>query len=438
MSRHCICGSLYDGVNLRGEYGCLVVDIRSGFIVDVREKPLGCSEKHTYNDENTIITPSFIDVHVHLRGLDLAYKEDEESGTKAAIVGGIGLVIDMPNTSPYINTVELVKRKLEVLAQKSYTDYSLYTGLPKTIEQLRKILLAGVAGLKLYPNDHYRVNEKVVKIVGEHGLTIIVHPELPEADKPIALSEECRQTHRSCMWEIASVELLADIAAEDGKVHITHATCFEVVERARNYGFTVDITPHHLFLDIGESYDRCLTKVNPPLRGKTEQIKLVKAILLDLVNAIASDHAPHSPREKSYSYLLCPPGIASIEVWPCLLWRLVVERIIGVDKLLKLCVQGPAGILGLDDLYGKLAPGYRGNVVVWEIGFERVDGLEYSKARYTPYWMSVVGGHVKAHYIGGILVYDEHAGFLAKPKTINPFERLKQHESQHRCCGNKT
>ena len=425
MSRHCICGNLYDGVDWHGEYGCLIVDTRSGFIVDVREKPLGCSKKHVYDNENIIITPSFIDIHVHLRGLNLAYKEDEETGTKAAIVGGIGLVVDMPNTSPYINTIELVKRKLEVLAQKSYTDYSLYAGLPKTIEQLKKIVLAGVAGLKLYPSDHYRVDEKIIEIVSEHGLTVIVHPELPEADKFIALSEECRRAHRSCAWEVASVELLANIAVENGRVHITHATCFEVIEKARNYGFTVDITPHHLLLDISESYDNCLTKVNPPLRNKIEQSKLVKALLLDLVNAVASDHAPHSPREKLYSYSLCPPGIASIEIWPRLLWRLVAEHIMGVDKLLRLCVQGPANILGIDNLYGKLAPGYRGNIVVWELGFERVGELGYSKARYTPYWMSIVGGHVRAHYIGGMLVYDKHVGFLARPRTINPFERLK-------------
>lgn len=405
----------------------MIVDARSGFIVDVREEPLGCSEKHVYDAMNTIITPSFIDMHVHLRGLNLAYKEDEETGTKAAIIGGIGLVIDMPNTSPYINTVELVKRKLEALAQKSYTDYSLYTGLPKTIDQLKEILSSGVAGLKLYPNDYYRVDEKVVETVNEYNLIVIVHPELSEADKPIASSEECRQAHRSCAWEIALVELLANITTKDDKVHITHATCFKTIEKARNYGFTVDVTPHHL-LSISGFNNYCLTKVNPPLRDELERSKLVKALLLDLVNAIASDHAPHSPREKAHPYLVCPAGIASIEIWPRLLWRLVIEHIMSVDELLRLCVWGPANILGLDRLYGKFAPGYRGNVVVWEIGLERVDELEYSKARYTPYWMFVVGGHVRAHYIGGTLVYDEHVGFVTKPKTINPFERLKNHE----------
>ncbi|HIC98989.1 MAG TPA: dihydroorotase [Pyrodictiaceae archaeon] len=433
MSRCCICGKLYDGIELRGEYACLVVDVESGSIVDVREKPLGCSEKHVYNSASTIITPSFIDMHVHLRGLSLAYKEDEETGTKAAIAGGIGLVVDMPNTSPYINTVELVITKLKALAQKSYTDYSLYTGLPKTIEQLKEIVLTGVAGLKLYPSDYYRVDEKAIEIVNEHGLIVIVHPELPEASKSITSFEECRQAHRSCAWEIASVKLLTSIATRNSRVHITHATCFKTIEEARNYGFTVDVTPHHL-LNVSESYNYyldCLAKVNPPLRDNVERGKLVKALLLNLVDAIASDHAPHSPKEKSYPYLVCPAGIASIEIWPRLLWRLVVERIMGADELLRLCVWGPASILGLDNLYGRFAPGYRGNIVVWEIGFERVDGLEYSKARYTPYWMFIAGGHVKAHYIGGKLVYNKHIGFITRPKTINPFERLKGHESEH-------
>lgn len=427
LSRCCICGKLYDGIGLRGEYGCLVVDVKSGFIVDVREKPLGCSEKHVYEDTSTVITPSFIDMHVHLRGLDLAYKEDEETGTRAAIVGGIGLVIDMPNTSPYINTIELVKRKLKALAQKSYTDYSLYTGLPKTTGQLKEILSTGVAGLKLYPNDHYYVDGKVIETVNEYGLIVIVHPELPEADKPVASSEKCRQAHRSCAWEIASVELLANMTTGGSKVHITHATCFKTIEKAHSYGFTVDVTPHHLF-DISGFDNYCLAKVNPPLRDELERSKLVKALFLDLVNAVASDHAPHSPREKVQPYPICPAGIASIEIWPRLLWRLVIERIMSVDELLKLCVQGPANILGLDKLYGRFAPGYRGNVVVWEVGLERVDGLEHSKARYTPYWMFVVGGRVRAHYIGGVLVYDSRIGFVARPKTINPFERLEGHE----------
>ncbi len=125
----------------------------------VRERRLGLTRIHDVDSHLDltgigIALPGAIDMHTHLRGLNLSRKEDERSGTLAAAHGGITAVVDMPNTSPEVRTVTVLREKLRALAEKSVVDYGVFVGLPSSAEELRRMLsIEGVVGLKIYPTD---------------------------------------------------------------------------------------------------------------------------------------------------------------------------------------------------------------------------------------------------------------------------------------------
>ncbi|MEB3778989.1 MAG: dihydroorotase [Desulfurococcales archaeon] len=415
--QHAYCGVLADYRGVLGK-GCVVVE--DGVIRAITgEKPQG-ARTYDYRDRGYIVAPGFIDLHVHLRGLNLSYKEDEASGTRAAAASGITLVVDMPNTSPRVSTPELVMAKLSAFSG-SPVDYGLYSGIPDDPSLVGELLGTPIAGFKVYPEDLDYRYESLVEVLGRDVL-VVVHPELVEALQDYSEDLESRSTTRGCHWEAAAVDYIAGLASK-ARIHVTHASCPSTVNRARMHGYTVDVTPHHLLLTAPQGGD-CLYKVNPPLRGVAERTLLLQLLLEGTVDAIASDHAPHASWEKSEP-LSCSPGIPWLEAWPWALFRLVASGGLSLGEYLYLTSRGPARILGLED-YGVLREGARGNLVVIDPGYKwRYPGPRYSKARYTPtIQLELVGAPVMT-VVGGEPVYMEGEVVESRRSGVNPWSKNK-------------
>ncbi|MGC9134401.1 dihydroorotase [Caldisphaera sp.] len=407
-----ICGMLYDSRGFLGD-GCVNIN-EKGFIESVSKIPK--SEK-SFNFNKYIIGPGLIDLHVHLRGLDLSYKEDEESGTKSALQSGITLVVDMPNTRPRLDNPKSIKLKLNSLKEKSYTDYSVYSSIPKNTSDIEEILKLPIAGFKIYPEDLGSKIEIIKEVLNLNKL-IILHPEMPEAERINDEENISRGILRGCNLESASVHYLHKVNNR-AKIHVTHASCPSTVFEAKKFGYTVDVTPHHLFYN---SHNQgCYYRVNPPLRDETTRQNLLKLFLDGYVDALCSDHAPHSLKEKE-NFKTCPSGIPWLGTWPWIIFRLVKYNLISIQGFFYYMSYSPSIILNLKN-YGLIEKGYRGNIIA--IDKDKVWRFTntFSKAPYYGHFLEENYGFVKSAFIGGKLVFDEN-GLIEKTDTINPFNNF--------------
>ena len=407
-----VCGRLVDPRGFLGE-GC--VNVEDGVIKSIGRSPSG-DQVYSFYAENVFVTPGLIDLHVHLRGLDLSYKEDEESGTKAALSSGVTLVVDMPNTRPRLATPEALRLKLEALRERSYVDYGVYAGVPDSEALVDKLASMPIAGFKIYPEDMDLRASSVSRALST-GALVVLHPELPEAER-VGWGENAeRGEARGCWLEGASVHLLSTYGPLK-RLHVTHVSCPGTLRVAKSYGATTDTTPHHVLYDY--SHEGCHFKVNPPLRDPVTRSLMLRELINGGIDALASDHAPHSPREKD-SWAYCPPGIPWLGLWPPLLLGLVRSGALKLTEFLRLTSLGPAGILGLDHLYGLLEVNYRANLVVIDLnGWGRFSGT-YSKARYLHAFMEGLQATIRAVFVSGELAAEE-GEVLLRPPVLNPFE----------------
>ena len=387
------CGVLADSRGVMGR-GCVVVE--DGVIAGVR---LGVRGYHDYGD--SIVAPGFIDLHVHLRGMRQSYKEDENTGTLAAARAGITLVADMPNTVPRLDTPARVMEKLGSFTRPA-VDYMVYAAVPENRSLVGELARMPVAGFKVYPEDLEK-HDSVLDAVLSHGGLVVLHPELPWVES-YSEAPSSREAGRPCWSEGAAVEMLPEPAGGT-RVHVTHASCPSTIARAKRRGFTVDVTPHHLLWTVDDRMG-CLHKVNPMLRGHAESYRLQVLAAEGMVDALASDHAPHAPWEKT-DPLWCMPGIPWLEHWPWAVYRLVKAGLLSLERFLYMVSTGPARILGLGGRLGLLEPGYRANLTVFNPRATwRFEGPRHSKARLWPSLMTVQAGAPVATIVGGVLVYE--------------------------------
>lgn len=310
--------------------------------------------------QGTLILPGAIDLHTHIRGLKLSYKEDVVSGTSEASYGGVTLIGDMPNTIPFVNTVETITTKLKEVEYYSRVDYFVYSGVTKDLEKVDKL---PIAGYKIFPEDLEK--EETFEVLKSRKLKIL-HPEVP-----LALKSN-RKLRLNIWYEIGALYYVKAYQ----NVHITHATNIRTVRLAKELGFTVDITPHHLLVN-GEK--DCLTKVNPPIRDINERLWLLQAI--SEVDTIVSDHAPHASFEKLQPYEVCPPGIAAVSFTVPFTLTLVSKGIISIDRAVELISTNPARILNIP--YGDIKENNYANFTIIQFNDWRYS-TKYSRVIETP------------------------------------------------------
>ncbi len=383
----------------------LTVCVESGRVVGVERGGRG----DIVFDERLLILPGFVDLHVHLRGLRLSYKEDELSGTLAAAAGGVTLVADMPNTEPRLDNVEAIGLKLASLRRNAVVDYGVYAGVPRVPGEASRIASSGhVLGFKVYPEDIERVEEleEVLYEAWRHGLLVVLHSEHPGL-----LREGCgpgeRWKCRSIEAELAALEEITSRAPRGLKLHVTHASSAALVKTAKRMGFSVDVTPHHLLLDSRvEEREGCIAKVNPPLRPPDEREKLLELLVAGMVDAVATDHAPHTVEEKMREFEECPPGIPSLEHYARLMLTLLNRGLLGLQDIVALLSTNPASILGIEG-YGCVEPGCVASYTVVDLRREgRILGYEtFSKAKLTPYEGWAYRGEPIATIVRGRVVY---------------------------------
>ncbi|BFH74505.1 dihydroorotase [Sulfurisphaera javensis] len=319
-------------VNNNIEEVCIQID---RFIKNIKKE---CKPDIQF-ESHQIIFPASIDMHVHVRGAQLSYKETVATATSEAVYGGVGLIVDMPNTVPPVNTYQRVIERIREFENYSRSDFGIYSGVSKEIEKVDSL---PIAGYKIYPEDLEK--EETKEVLMKSKKLKVLHPEIPLA---LRVPRKLRE-----LWmEVASLYLVY------GNVHITHITNYETLKLAKELGFTTDITPHHLLVN-GER--DCLSKVNPPIREYIIRLQLLRALYE--ADTIVSDHAPHTREEKNLEYELCPPGIAAVSFTTPFIYSLAFKDLISLERAVNLLSKNPAKILNIP--YGEIKIGNVANFTV--------------------------------------------------------------------------
>ncbi|RLG03718.1 MAG: hypothetical protein DRN61_04310 [Thaumarchaeota archaeon] len=362
-----------------------------------------------------IALPGMVDMHVHMRDFNQSHKEDWWTGTLSALRGGVTMVADMPNNDPYIDRLDRLREKLKLAESRSLVDFALYCGVPRDLSELDDIRKLA-CGFKIYPDDYEKLPSLASRLAED---LLVIHPEDPEVIRRERLragaspSLESHSRIRPKSAELKAIDgILSLMRGKPAKLHFTHLTTREsilkvVSAKLQGTRVTCDATLHHALLtsrEVGRLGG--IAKVNPPLREKEDVEAVLRAMRWGIVDAIASDHAPHLLEEKlRKNYDEVPPGFPGLEIYLPLLLTQILERSLPLSAL-DLYSRKPAKLLGLSK--GLISLGADGDLVIVEVGAERrIDASRLaSKAKYSPFDGWPVKAYVKKVFIRGVLALD--------------------------------
>ena len=349
------------------------------------------------------ILPGAIDIHVHLRDLEYSYKEDYFTGTSAAACGGVVLVCDMPNTKPPTNTPNNLMLKIESARSKALVDYGLYYGVPSSKNMLRDVARY-IVGFKFYPEDifeHFNreVYSEILKLAVSNNLTLVFHAENPKMfnynappgfERPWTSEYSAIQSILALTHSILRSESISGV-----KIHITHVSSAKSIELLVNakrvyrdrIKLTFDTTLHHLLLDNSlYRFNPGLYKVYPTLKTRLDNLRLYLGLLRREVDALVTDHAPHSLSEKVKPYSNALPGYPGLEIALPILLTMVDRGLLTLEDIVYYYSYSPSRILGLEG-FGVISRGAYASLTIVDLKTEwRVNPDSFmSKAKYTPF-----------------------------------------------------
>ena len=376
-----------------------------------------------------IVCPGFIDLHCHLRDPGFEEKENIATGTLAAARGGFTTICCMPNTEPPVDSsavVEYIRNKASAEGVVRVLPIGCITRGRKgeSLSEMGELAQAGVVAFSDDGNPvmNSRLMRQALEYSCSFGLPVIEHCEDRSLTDGGQMNEGVIATRLGLAGMPAAAEesmVARDIALASltgARLHIAHvstAGSVELIRAARKKGLkiTAEVTPHHLTLTEEKviGYDTN-AKVNPPLRTAADIRELVQALAENVIDAIATDHAPHTEVEKLCEFASAPFGISTLETAFGSVMGLVHQGQISIEMLISKLTREPAGIIG--DRFGKLGTlsvGSPADIVLIDPDQEwTVDPQSFvSRGKNTPLAGTTLKGRVVATFYQGKMVYGE-------------------------------
>ncbi len=384
--------------------GTFDVLIEDGEVKEIAKK-IECEDCKTYDLTRMVVVPGLIDMHVHFREPGREDAEDIKSGAEAAARGGFVAVAMMPNTDPPVDDPLRVRYVVE--KGKSSKVFVFPIGAftkRREGKELTEMVLMAEEGAVGFSDDGSPVSDPLILRRGFEYLLSLDLPYLDHAED-VRLSQDglanesaftAKLGLRGIPWISEAAAIARDLLIAEftgGRIHIQHVStrrALEIIEEARTKGVrvTCEVTPHHLILDetVLDSYNTNF-KMNPPLRSPADRDALVRGIKSGLIDAIASDHAPHTEDDKNVEFNAAPFGVIGLETTVPLIWdRFVSKKEISVRKFVELLSVNPAKILNLKG-FGKIDKGLSANITVINPNKEIIiKGEKFaSKSKNTPF-----------------------------------------------------
>ncbi|HGY90751.1 MAG TPA: dihydroorotase [Planctomycetes bacterium] len=372
------------------------------------------------------VLPGLIDSQVHFREPGAEHKEDLRTGSRAAILGGICSVLEMPNTSPPTTTREAIHDKFRRAQGRMCCDVGFFVGAsPENIDALGVLeTLPGVPGVKMFMGSStgsllIADDAGVEAVLRATRRRVAVHCEdedrmnqrRPMLGDTASPTEHPVWRDALCALE-ATRRLLALVKRHDRRVHVLHCTTAEEIEFLADHKrwATVEVTPQHLTLAAPECYERLGTyaQMNPPIRGIEHQQALWRGVEEGVVDVLGSDHAPHTREEKDKGYPNTPSGMPGVQTILPVMLNHVHEGRLSLEKLVQLLAEGPARVWSIFRK-GKVVRGYDADFTIvdpnssWTIHNDWIA----SKAGWTPFDGMRIHGRPVATILRGQIVMRE-------------------------------
>ena len=382
------------------------------------------------------LMPGVIDTQVHFREPGAEAKEDLETGSRAAVMGGVTAVFEMPNTKPSTTTAKALKDKVDRAVNRMWCDFAFYMGASKrNAKNLHKLeRLPGCCGIKIFMGSStgdllVSDDQTLATILANGTRRIAIHAEDEDRlNERKYLSEEGgvaqHPVWRDSETAYRATDRILELARRTGRrIHVLHITTEKEMALLAAYKdvASVEVTPQHLILSAPECYQELGTyaQMNPPIRDEAERIGLWKALRVGIVDVLGSDHAPHEKEMKALPYPQSPSGMPGVQTMLPLMLDMVNKGALSMERLVDLTSAGPARLFNIAGK-GRLAVGYDADLTIvdlkrkWTI---EEDWLQ-SKCGWSPFTGMQLTGKPVGTFVRGKKVMWE--GQLADEATGQP------------------
>ena len=420
--------------------------IKDGVITGIVEGIAIADSVEWVDAGDRVVMPGVIDPHVHINEPGRTDWEGFDTATRAALAGGLTLLVDMPlNASPVTTTGAAFDEKLAAATGQLHCDCGFWGGVvPGNEGEIGPLIHRGVLGFKAFLT-HSGIDEfpdvteedlrKVMPVIAAHGLPLLVHCEKESrVEQPVKADPGSYRNYllsRPAKWEDDAIRLMIRLCEEyNCRTHIVHlssASSIAPIRNAKEKGLplTVETAQHYLYFTAeairdGNTYYKCA----PPIREKKNNDALWDALREGVIDFVATDHSPAPPGMKlpeSGDLTRAWGGISSLQLSLPILWTAARQRGLELCDLVKWLCFSPAALAGVSSGRGKLVPGYRADLVIWdpERSFSVEAGQLYHRHKGTPYLGEELYGIVEQTWLAGEKVFDRKEGFtLHRGKII--------------------
>jgi len=386
------------------------------------------------------ILPGVIDTQVHFREPGPTHKEDLESGSRAAVLGGVTGVFEMPNTNPLTTTPEALADKVARGTGRMHCDFAFWVGgtheNAKNIPELER--LPGAAGIKVFMGSStgsllVADDAGVADILRQTRRRPAFHSEdeyrlIERMGERVPGDPASHPVWRDALTALTCTQRLIAIARKErARIHVLHVSTGEEIEFLSQHKdiASVEVTPHHLTLSA-DDYARLGTKIqmNPPVREKSHREKIWRGLDQGVVDVLGSDHAPHTLEEKAKAYPDSPSGMTGVQTLVPIMLDHVAAGRLTLARFVDLTSAGPARLFQLARK-GRVAVGYDADLTVVDLKRRQTitDNWIASRCGWTPYDGKNVTGWPVGTFVRGAQVMWE--GELLAPATGKPIRFLE-------------
>lgn len=398
------------------------IGIRNGRIAEIGDLG-GQSASETINARGLHVLPGAIDTQVHFREPGLTHKEDLESGSRAALYGGVTTFFDEPNVQPTTTTREALEQKLALASGRCWANFGFFIGAStENLGQLAELeMLPGVPGIgEVFMGSStgpllVETDDDLRRVLQNGRQRCAIHAEdearLRERKSLLSAKPHAREHYvlRDAEAARLATERILRLSEETGRpVHILHVSSADelpLIEDAkrRGLGTTCEVTPQHL--TFAEAlYERLgnYAQMNPPIRDNRHRAAIEKAVRQGLFDVVGSDHAPHTRQEKDQPYPQSPSGMPGVQTLLPAMLNWVHKGLMSLPRLVQMTAENPARIFGLRDR-GVIRPHAHADLVVLdpEASFVVETDWLQSKCGWSPFEGMTLHGQPRHVVVNG-------------------------------------
>ncbi len=371
------------------------------------------------------VLPGLIDTQVHFREPGLEQKEDLESGSRAALMGGVTSYLEMPNTNPTTTNAWALEDKLSRAHGRSWAHYGFFVGAStENAEELSEYEnLPGTPGIKIFMGSStgpllVGSDEDLRRVLqsGKKRCPIHAEDEPRNRERKSLISQQPHSREHPFLRDAESARLATErilrLSSETGRpVHILHVSTGEeppmiAKAKALGLGTTAEVTPQHLYFHAPDCYDRLGTfaQMNPPIRSIKHQEALWKALEEGVFDVFGSDHAPHTLDEKALPYPTSPSGMPGVQTLLTVLLTFVNQQRLDLNTVVRMACENPAKLYGIHNK-GRLEVGYDADLAIVDTDRKQIFDrrMVESKCGWSPYEGDVLTGWVEHVILNGTL-----------------------------------